>query len=314
MHEALPGGLHRVFYFAYNAKPHVILMPGYIQLNRCETTEELLKQPECFLLLTQIALRARRTGEGWNPHNLEVGQALIGDYKSIGLSSEKVYRNAKKRLENYKIVAFKGTNKGTVATLLNSIVYDINEETKGEQKGDPRATQGRTEGDPGADGGRTKGEQRATKKNVKNGNNVKNDNNEKKINGNSPDLFPVEEKPPEVILPFESPEFSKSWAAWKNYKKSSLKFNYASAESEQAALMKLCEVSGGIEDKAIKIINNSMGNGWKGFFPLKDDVNGNGTNKAGTNGHSTGKFADNRSPEQRFSSINEKFGDWENRK
>jgi hypothetical protein len=161
---------------------------GYVQLMRTPQTEELMKFPECFILLTLIAYRARRTNDGFNPHGLEIGQAVIGDYKSIGLSSEKVYRNAKKKLEIWKLAAFKGTNKGTIATILNSDVYDINEEIKGEQKGGQGADKGRTAGEPGA-----------TKKN---GNNEKKEKNVKKdSNGN---LFETVD----FIQPFENIEVS----------------------------------------------------------------------------------------------------------
>lgn len=167
---------------------------GYIRLNRGTTAMELLKNPECFVLLTLIAMRARRTEDGYNPHNLKVGQAMIGDYKSVGFTSEKVYRNVKIKLEKWGFAAFKGANRGTIATLLNSEVYDINADEKGEQKGGQRADKGRTEGDPGADNGRTEGGQGATNKNGnndKNDKNGKNDKNEKKQAPRVVSLFPL---------------------------------------------------------------------------------------------------------------------------
>lgn len=196
-------------------------MAGFIQLKRGATTEELMRHPECFLLLTLIAYRARRTNEGLNSDRLEIGQALIGDYKTIGLSSEKVYRTAKKKLENWNLVAFKGTNKGTVATLLNSDVYDINEDDRGEQKGGQWASKGRTEGEQGADEGRARGGQGATNNNGNNGNNEKNGKNGNNvINEPAPvaDLFgepdPVNgkkngKKPGAKVLPhlFRNSEF-----------------------------------------------------------------------------------------------------------
>jgi hypothetical protein len=89
--------------------------------------EELLENDwQCFLLLTQIALRAIRVDSKYNKHNLKPGQAFVGDCRTIGLS-EQQYRDAKYRIQfKYKIATFKGTNKGTIATLLNSEIYDIN--------------------------------------------------------------------------------------------------------------------------------------------------------------------------------------------
>ena len=93
-----------------------------------ETMELLTNAPNAFLLLTQIALRAKRTND-FNVHGLTIGQALVGDYKSIGLTERK-YRTAKALLESWGFATFKGTNKGTIATLINSRVFDINEECK----------------------------------------------------------------------------------------------------------------------------------------------------------------------------------------
>ncbi len=77
-----------------------------------------------------------------------------------------------------------------------------------------------------------------------------------------------------VTYPFESENFLKFWKAWKEYKKAEHKFNYKSVLSEQAALKKLCELSSAKEDIALKIIENSISNGWKGFFAEEKKQNG----------------------------------------
>lgn len=79
---------------------------------------------------------------------------------------------------------------------------------------------------------------------------------------------------PEVQIPWETETFKTQWEHWKIYKKKDHKFNYKSTQSEQAALEKLCELSGGTEKTAIAIIHQSMSNGWKGFFELKNQNNG----------------------------------------
>ena len=297
-------------------------MAGFIQLNRCETTDDLLKSPECFLLLTQIALRARRTNEGLNVNGLEIGQALIGDFKSIGLSSEKVYRTAKKKLENFNLVAFKGTNRGTIATLLNSVVYDINENDRGEQKGGQGADKGRAKGEQGATGGRTEGGPGATNNNANKEKKENNGNNDKKeIIEGSGDLFgnPVKElngkksktpaagkkSDPVVVFPWETESFAAAWDNWKGYKAGEFSFKYKTPQSEQAALMELNEKSGGDEATAIKIINQTMAKGWKGFFALKNDNDGNA--KQSVNGNNSGS-GPGTSFERFNTSFNGKFG------
>lgn len=66
-------------------------------------------------------------------NGLKAGQCFLGDYSSIGLT-ERQYRTAKKQLSDWNLATFKGTNKGTVGTLLNTKVYDINEEFRDEQE------------------------------------------------------------------------------------------------------------------------------------------------------------------------------------
>lgn len=118
---------------------------SFFKTMRSSVGIELLKDPPAYLLLSQIAYRARWTDD-YNKNGLSIGQALIGDYKNIGLT-EKQYRNAKNRLERGGFATFKRAYNGTVATLTNSDVFDININAgantlteKGQSKGDQRAT------------------------------------------------------------------------------------------------------------------------------------------------------------------------------
>lgn len=87
---------------------------GFIKLNREKGFELLEEDPQAFLLLTQIALRARRTDGEYSKIALKANQAFIGDPKKAGLSRQK-YRNAQKRLTRYGLATFQPTNKGTYA-------------------------------------------------------------------------------------------------------------------------------------------------------------------------------------------------------
>ncbi len=98
---------------------------GFIQLYREEAIKLLEAAPKAFLLYTQIALRAKRTDANYS--NLKVNQAMIGDYEKIGLTRQE-YRNAKERLARHKLATFETSNKGTIATLISTAVYDINAE------------------------------------------------------------------------------------------------------------------------------------------------------------------------------------------
>jgi hypothetical protein len=105
-----------------------------------------------------------------------------------------------------------------------------------------------------------------------------------KEGGEPPDRF---EKKLILENPF-SDKFLEQWVIWKNYKKSEFKFLFKSIESEQAAINDLVNKSGGSEDTAVKIIHQSLANGWKGLFELKNEENGQSTPK-NTNGHSKSK-------------------------
>lgn len=88
--------------------------------------EQLLQNdPDAYLLLSQIAFRARKAASLFD-RELTVNQAKIGDYENCGLTRQR-YRDALGRLvRKYAIITIKTTNKGTIATLLNTDVCDIN--------------------------------------------------------------------------------------------------------------------------------------------------------------------------------------------
>lgn len=133
------------------------MIPYFVKLNETRETLQLMRDGPAFALLSLIAYRANKSHQA-NVDGLKFGQAFVGDHRTIGLS-EKAYRGAKERLAKGGLAAFQGTNKGTIATLLNRMVYDIERNEKGEHEGEPTANQGRTEGEPRA----TKSERREKK-------------------------------------------------------------------------------------------------------------------------------------------------------
>lgn len=70
------------------------------------------------------------------------------------------------------------------------------------------------------------------------------------------------------IYPF-SLNFLKKWDEWKQYKKVQWKYTYKLESAEQSAFNKLKTLSNGNEQTACEIIEQSISNGWKGFFELK---------------------------------------------
>lgn len=91
------------------------------------------------------------------------------------------------------------------------------------------------------------------------------------INGNKKE----NEKNEKIVFPFDDPEFTSIWQQWIKYKQEQFNFKYKSLSTEQAALMDLDKKSNHNKNTAIEIIMQSIANGWKGFFELKNNNNGN---------------------------------------
>ncbi len=123
---------------------------GFIKLQRNPAILEIIQQrPSAWALLTLIALRARREKKF---NSLEAGEAMIGDWKAYGASSERVYRTDKNWLKTAGLVTIKVTSRGTIAKLTSTDFYDLNI-----GGGTSRATGNR----------RARDEQETTNKNVK---------------------------------------------------------------------------------------------------------------------------------------------------
>ncbi len=77
---------------------------------------------------------------------------------------------------------------------------------------------------------------------------------------------------PPLVYPFTDELFMNRWAAWTEYKSEQFNFTYKH-KGEQAALKLLGKLSQGSVEIALAVIEQSMANGWKGFFELKNSSN-----------------------------------------
>jgi hypothetical protein len=84
------------------------------------------KRPTALLLLWIIALRAKRTMKHPDK-SLQIGEALIGDWQ-IYTKSQRRYRTDKKWLETVGKTTFKATSRGTIAQIISTSPFNINEE------------------------------------------------------------------------------------------------------------------------------------------------------------------------------------------
>lgn len=91
--------------------------------NSKELDHLLLLRPSAVLLLLLIAKRAKRSDDHPDA-TLALGEALIGDYKSYG-ATESTYRTDKSALKLTGQVTFRSTNKGTIAKIVRTSIFDI---------------------------------------------------------------------------------------------------------------------------------------------------------------------------------------------
>jgi hypothetical protein len=95
---------------------------GWFKATRGETPLELIRaNPLAYILAAVIAHRARWSN-GFNRHGLSIGEALLGDHKSYGMS-EQQYRTAKEQLTKWEFATFRTTNKGTIGKLIGTRLF-----------------------------------------------------------------------------------------------------------------------------------------------------------------------------------------------
>ena len=80
-----------------------------------------------------------------------------------------------------------------------------------------------------------------------------------------------------IDYPFNSKEFLDMWAIWLDERKQQKRKKYT-ARGEQATLHNLQNISNNDEKQAIKIIQQSITQGWQGLFALKGGTNRNELN------------------------------------
>ena len=100
---------------------------GFIKLVRGDSAMQIAQHPNALCLLTYIALHASRNGRWIGTPKLEKGEAMIGCNCISGMTRS-AFRHSLSTLIDSKLISIRTTNKGTIAKLLDSTVYDINSE------------------------------------------------------------------------------------------------------------------------------------------------------------------------------------------
>lgn len=142
---------------------------GFIMFNRSPEAKELLRDPYAFALLALIARRAR-----WRKlsiaDGLDIGEALLGDCERFRMTRS-IYRRALKKLVKSGQVTIRTTNKGTIAKLISSLVFDINQTAKDQPESHQEHHQ-KTNGEPSVNHQKTNGEPLTNKERTEEGNKV----------------------------------------------------------------------------------------------------------------------------------------------
>jgi hypothetical protein len=87
----------------------------------------------------------------------------------------------------------------------------------------------------------------------------------------------------EINFHFVGFDIVELWDKWKDYKFNHFKFKYKTAQSEQAAIDNLVDLSGKNIEIAKDIVNQSIANGWKGFFLPQNNQNKTSSHKSNDN-------------------------------
>jgi len=221
-------------------------MDGWIKLHRKFLEWEWFDTDNMVKLFIYLLLSANHTPQKWRGETIGRGQILTGRQRlSEKLRiSERNIRTCLSRLEKTGELTIKTTSKYSIITLCNYDTYQT-EKLLTDQQSDQQPTSNR----PATD------QQPTTNKNDKKDKKVKNERNSLK----------------EVTMLWDDEEFFHVWEFWKKYKQEQFRFKYKSTISEQGALSKLYELSGGKLETAMLIIKQSIQNGWQGLFELKGE-------------------------------------------
>lgn len=227
---------------------------GYISIYRSIKDHWIWDDPVKFQwwisLLLEVNFKERKVNLGNDLVLCKRGQTVksLKHFAELWNTTRDSARNFLVLLEKDGMILRNNLHKSTQITICNYDSYQDNlhaNQTQPQQQTKRKPNANQTHSD--------------TNNNVNTVNNLNKDNKEDKQ---------------EVVFPFESEYFLQNWELWKDFKQKEFKFKYKTPQSEQAALNKLNNLADGLEETAIQIIHESLSNGWKGFFKLKENNNG----------------------------------------
>lgn len=259
-------------------------MVGFITLHRALLEWEWYKDTNTKSLFIHCLLKANWEAKKWQGIEIKRGQfvtSISSLSEELGLTTQQV-RTAISKLIKTNELTSEATNKHTLLTVVKYDVYQNEQKESNKQHNKPpnkRSTNKQ----------QTDNNQITTTNNYNNIINkplqqFNNEQEEEKMALDVPVII-FKEFESVLVYPYESEDFLINWGAWKKNKKEVHKFKWTDV-NEQAALNKLSKLAK-TEKEAIEIIQESLAQGWKGFFELKNKTNG----------------TEQKSPEQQFADI-----------
>lgn len=221
---------------------------GFIVLFRSLLDWEWYQDANTMRVFIHCLLRANHQPKKWKGIVIPRG-SFVGSIATLSTElnvSEKAIRTAIDHLKKTGELATKSTNKFTLYTVNN---YDSYQDY-GKQNGTLTASKGQASG-----------KQRATNNN---------DNNENKGTNKTPivpfDPFSI------VSQSYTNPQVLEAWKGFIDMR-SKLKGGKIASEHQLKLLMNALEKNARTDAERIDVINQSIMNGWKGLFPLKEKKN-----------------------------------------
>lgn len=214
-------------------------MQGWIKLHRKLTEWEWYKEPKMVLLFVHLLLMANHEPKKWQGIDVQRGQVITGLdalNKATGISYQSL-RTCLSRLENSGNLTSKSTNRFRIITLCNYETYQIADR----ESNKPTNKQ-------------LTNKQQAGNKQLTANKNVKKEKNEKN------------EKKQEFPAGLNVLEFHSAWLDWEQHRTEIKHPLTPTAISKQLKMLSKYSI-----DNAIKIIEASIRNQWRGLFEDKLD-------------------------------------------
>lgn len=212
---------------------------GWFKATRSEEALELIRANPLALVLAYVIATRARWRDGFNRYGLELGEAMLGDFESYGMT-EQQYRTAKEQLAKWKFAAFRATNKGSIGKLTDTRLFSILATGSNEQN-DKQVTDSQRTGN-----GRvtTNEEQKSLRRNK---------------TGAAKESRPASS----IAFPpcLETPQFKAAWLEWEQHRKELRKKLTPTSIRRQIEV--LAEMG---PQRAIAAIRHSISQGWTGIF------------------------------------------------